>query len=43
MSALTMRVLCGWCGVLIKAGDPDGPVSHGICPRCAAKFSKDAA
>ena len=32
-----MKVVCGWCGVLIKPGEPS-PVSHGICPNCETAF-----
>jgi hypothetical protein len=31
-----MRVVCAWCGQMLKEGR--GPVSHGICLRCARRF-----
>jgi hypothetical protein len=38
------RVVCGWCGVLVRFGDPNTPVSHGICDACrtALEASDDA-
>lgn len=33
-----LRVECGWCGVLLREGDPTLPTSHGICPKCQARL-----
>ena len=31
-----MRVICAWCGLIIKHEDGSGGLdSHGICPACA--------
>jgi hypothetical protein len=38
--ARVMKVLCAWCGLLLKAGPP-APVSHGMCAACAKKFNED--
>lgn len=27
-----MKLLCAWCGVLMRDGTE--PVSHGCCPKC---------
>lgn len=27
-----MKVVCGWCGLLIRDGEE--PISHGMCPQC---------
>jgi hypothetical protein len=37
-SSLGLRVHCSWCGVVMCEGDPSRPVSHGMCPTCAAKL-----
>jgi hypothetical protein len=29
-----MRVICGWCGILMKPAPVDAPTSHGLCPGC---------
>jgi len=31
-----MRVICAWCGKLIREGDE--PISHGICEECYQKL-----
>jgi hypothetical protein len=31
-----LRVMCAWCGEIIK--DEPGPVSHGMCPECRDAF-----
>jgi len=44
-----MKVYCAWCQKLIREiPDPDGypegsdrPVSHGICPECLEKVTKE--
>lgn len=36
-----MKVVCGWCGITIREGAADGPISHGICPACAKKLRED--
>lgn len=36
-----MRRVCAWCGVDLapnQSSDPNLPVTHGICPPCAAAF-----
>jgi len=33
-------VLCAWCCKVIRDGNPDVPVSHGICDPCASQFLK---
>lgn len=32
-----MRVVCAWCGLLMKEGSKDA-VSHGICKPCEASL-----
>jgi hypothetical protein len=34
------RLICSWCDVVIREGDPKLPVSHGICTGCAHKFEQ---
>jgi hypothetical protein len=36
MSASILKVVCGWCSLVMRAGDL--PVSHGLCTRCARRF-----
>jgi len=31
-------VVCGWCSVVLRAGNPDLPVSHGLCASCESKL-----
>lgn len=40
---MSIKTICAWCGKLIKDGptDKDGKVSHGICPECAEKVTKN--
>lgn len=33
--------ICAWCGTTIREGDPNLPVTHGICPPCKAKVDGD--
>lgn len=33
-----IRVICGWCGRLMKSGDEAGVTSHGICDGCTRAF-----
>ena len=28
-------ITCAWCRAILDQGDPDLPVSHGICDDCA--------
>lgn len=37
-----MKTVCAWCDDVITDGDPDGPISHGICPECAIKAGLSA-
>lgn len=32
-----MQVVCMYCATIVSAGNPNLPVSHGMCARCAAK------
>jgi hypothetical protein len=33
---MVIRVVCGWCGRLLRDSDQPGALtSHGLCPRCA--------
>jgi hypothetical protein len=31
-------IICAWCGKLLRRGNPDKPVSHGCCVRCAERL-----
>lgn len=31
-----LREICGWCKAVVVEGDAGAPVTHGICPTCAA-------
>lgn len=35
-----MKVICGWCQIVITEG-PAKPVSHGLCTSCCAKWNAD--
>jgi len=37
--APVLRVVCGWCGVVLTEGEAPTPVSHGMCPGCVATFA----
>lgn len=37
-----LRVICGWCQLVLKEGSPDREISHGICPTCAQIIRKEA-
>lgn len=39
VSAPVLRVVCGWCGVVLTEGEAPTPVSHGMCPGCVATFA----
>jgi len=32
-------IICAWCAKVLQEGDY--PVSHGICPECAAKLREE--
>lgn len=34
-----IKVVCAWCGQTMAEGR--GPVSHGICPPCGARWEAD--
>lgn len=34
MAALTLAVVCAWCGRTVKSGVPGACVTHTICPPC---------
>lgn len=36
-------VKCAWCERELVAGDPDKPVSHGICADCKPKLEQEIA
>jgi hypothetical protein len=36
MSAAILKVVCGWCSLVMQQGNL--PVSHGLCARCARRF-----
>lgn len=38
LAAGALRVVCAWCGAVVREGDGAGPISHGICARCAEEF-----
>jgi len=41
---MLVKVICAWCGELIKEKEVEGAihdVTHGICPKCAKKFEKE--
>jgi len=35
-------VVCAWCNVQLRAGDPARPISHGVCAKCSASLLDDA-
>lgn len=36
-----MKVICAWCGKIIKKGKPGDIVSHGMCEKCKKEFGKN--
>ena len=40
-SARKSRVICAWCKVVIEDGDPEMPVSHGMCLDCEKDFGEE--
>ena len=40
---MSIFVICAWCHAHIetKEGDAPCPISHGICPDCAAKVRRE--
>ena len=34
-----MKLVCAWCKKVIRDG-PDEPVSHGVCPECARRVTR---
>lgn len=36
-----VRLVCAWCDLVLKEGEADSPVSHGICPLCAWLIRRD--
>ncbi len=32
-------LVCAWCGIVLRAGG--SPVSHGVCPTCAAQVADE--
>lgn len=41
--AIGFRVICAWCGLVLKDGSQHAEISHGICPSCALFMQKEAA
>lgn len=39
---LVGATVCAWCKGVIKAGDPNLPVSHGICEGCVVGWVEQA-
>jgi hypothetical protein len=37
------RVICAWCHDVLVDGDPQLPISHGICRPCAKVVTAHAA
>jgi hypothetical protein len=38
-----MTLICAWCKRVMRAGDPELPISHGMCPACRKKFEQETA
>jgi PAS domain-containing protein len=36
---LLMTHKCAWCGKVMREGEADAPVTHGICPDCVRYFA----
>lgn len=36
-ATLDMKVVCAWCGAVIRHAPDGSPVSHGMCGRCFQK------
>lgn len=37
-----MKLVCAWCGAVLRAGSQQEKVSHGICQDCADVLYKEA-
>ena len=35
-SGVTVKIVCGWCGRLLREAEHDGATSHGICEKCSS-------
>ena len=35
-----LKLICAWCGKVIREGDENSPPSHGICESCKYKELK---
>src|SRR6478672_9570105 len=35
-SGIAVKVVCGWCGRLLRDSQDDGATSHGICAKCSS-------
>jgi hypothetical protein len=35
-----LKLVCAWCGHVIRGGDPGSDTSHGICPKCFVKWQQ---
>jgi hypothetical protein len=33
-----MKIICAWCQTVLRDGP--GPISHGICRRCAGQYAE---
>jgi hypothetical protein len=36
-----MKSVCAWCNKILREGDGNEPVSHGICQECIKKMGMD--
>ena len=41
MTAVLLRVLCSWCGVVLREGTLGAPTSHGLCRSCQTTLERD--
>ncbi len=33
-----LRIVCSWCGLVMREGEPGAETSHGMCPECLARM-----
>ncbi len=40
---MALKLVCAWCKVVMREGDAESPISHGMCDTCFGRFFPEAA
>lgn len=35
---VVFRIVCAWCGLVLREGTPGARTSHGMCPACEKRM-----